>query len=120
MHPIRISLAFLFIALSSMAKAQNQKLDGPFLVKKVIKVYGVCDMCKGRIEKIAKKVPGVTYAHWDADAQTLLVQFLRTRTNPNKIQESIAAGGHDTEKVKAEDAVYEALPDCCHYRTASE
>jgi hypothetical protein len=28
----------------------------------------------------------------------------------------VAMVGHDTEKVKASNVVYESLPDCCKYR----
>jgi Cu(I)/Ag(I) efflux system membrane fusion protein len=119
MKPIRIfSAIMLFLCATSFANAQNYKLDGPFLVKKTIKVYGDCEMCKHRIERAAKATPGVRYAHWDMDSQTLLVEYLRTRTNPEKIQRMIAARGHDTEKYEAVDTSYTKLPDCCHYRTA--
>lgn len=109
-----------FLCATSFAKAQNYKLDGPFLVKKTIKVYGDCEMCKQRIERAAKATPGVRYAHWDMDSQTMLVEYLRTRTNPEKIQQMIAARGHDTEKYEAVDTSYTRLPDCCHYRAGSK
>jgi len=28
--------------------------------------------------------------------------------------------GHDTEKVKADDVVYNNLPPCCHYRKEAD
>jgi len=34
----------------------------------------------------------------------------------NTISKALAAVGHDTDRHKADDAVYEALPGCCHYR----
>jgi Cu(I)/Ag(I) efflux system membrane fusion protein len=37
-------------------------------------------------------------------------------TNRNAIQKAIANAGHDTEKIKAEDKVYNTLPECCKYR----
>jgi len=107
-------IAFAIVATTS-ANAQNSKLDGPFLATKAIKVNGVCDMCKHRIENALKKDPGVSTATWNVDSKTLLVQYFRTKTNPDKIQQLIAAAGHDTEKVGASDVAYNALPDCCHY-----
>src|SRR3972149_456252 len=49
------------------------------------KVFGNCDMCKSRIEKSLK------------------------------INECISAVGHDTEKQKAPDKVYNKLHKCCKY-----
>ena len=113
---IRVFIAFICVfAITSIARAQNSKLDGPFLMKRVIKVYGDCEMCKSRIEKAAKKSPGVTYAHWDADTQQLLVEYNRSRTNPEKIQQVIAARGYDTEKVKASNQAGVNQPDCCRH-----
>jgi copper chaperone CopZ len=101
MKKIRIFIAFICVFVTaSVASAQNSKLDGPFLTKRVIKVYG-CDLCKTRIEKAARQAPGVTYANWDVDTQQLLVEYNRCRTNPEKIQQVIAAWGYDTEKFKA-------------------
>ncbi len=34
------------------------------------------------------------------------------------VQKKIASVGHDNEKYQAEDKVYTALPDCCHYRNS--
>ena len=107
-------IAFVF-AITSVAKAQNYKLDGPFMATKAIKVNGVCYMCKHRIESALKKTPGIWSANWNIESKTLLVQYSRTKINPDKIQQLVAAVGHDTEKVKASDVVYNALPDCCHY-----
>jgi len=118
MNTFRIFIASLcLVAITTVARAQNAKLDGPFLVKKVIKVYGTCDECKGRIEKTARRTPGVTYAHWDADAQKLLVEYNRTKTSPEKIQQAIAAGGHDTEAHKTPGLASADSSACCHHRT---
>jgi copper chaperone CopZ len=117
MSTIRIFIAFICVfAVTSVARAQNAKLDGPFLKKKVIKVYGACDECKGRIERTARRTPGVTYAHWDPDTQKLLVEYNRTKTNPGKIQQAVAAGGHDTEAHKATGLVSTDSSGCCHHR----
>src|SRR6266550_103488 len=86
------------LAITSAAKAQNYKLDGPFLATKAIKVNGVCDMCKHRIESALKNNPGISAANWNIDSKTLLVQYFSTKTNPDKIQQLVAAVGHDTEK----------------------
>ncbi|MBS2212659.1 efflux RND transporter periplasmic adaptor subunit [Carboxylicivirga mesophila] len=81
----------------------------------MIQVAGVCDMCKERIETAALSVTGVTSANWNADKQELHVNYQSKKATTEKIQEAIAKVGHNTEKYKAEDAVYSALPGCCRY-----
>ena len=113
----RLFVIAIAVAITSSAKAQvyNYKLDGPFTTTQSFKVSGVCVMCKHRIENALKKTDGIWSADWNEDSKTLMVSYNRTKTNPDKIQQVIAAIGHDTEKFKASDNVYAALPDCCHY-----
>ncbi|MBK3517018.1 efflux RND transporter periplasmic adaptor subunit [Carboxylicivirga marina] len=81
----------------------------------MLQVSGNCDMCKERIEKAALSVVGVTKANWNADKQELHVNYQSNKANTDKIQKAIAKVGHDTEKYKADDAVYDALHGCCQY-----
>jgi copper chaperone CopZ len=80
-----------------------------------LKVSGNCDMCKARIEKAAKIV-GVTKAEWNKKDKMLTATFDPAKTSIDAIGKKIAESGHDTEKVKATDAVYNKLPGCCQYR----
>ncbi len=91
---------------SKMTKMAHQK----------IKVSGNCEMCKDRIETASKSVSGVRSAEWSTETKMLHVQFDGAKTNLDAIQKAIANAGHDTEKYKASDAVYKALPECCLYR----
>lgn len=79
-------------------------------------VKGSCDMCKERIEKAAKGVNGVLPAHWDKDTQMIHLQYDPQKTSPKAISKAIAKVGHDTDMDKADKAVYDKLPACCHYR----
>jgi len=79
-------------------------------------VSGNCEMCKDRIEKAAKSVKGVTSANWDVDTKKINITYNDKLTNPVSIQKAIAQVGHDTQKVKASDKVYNSLPECCLYR----
>ena len=79
-------------------------------------VKGSCEMCKERIEKAVKSVEGVSFASWDMEKQELHMNFDPAKTNLEAISKVIAAAGHDTDKDKAEQAVYDALPSCCNYR----
>ncbi len=77
-------------------------------------VAGNCGMCKERIEKAALSVLGVSKANWDADKQVIHVNF-SNQTTEDTIKKAIATAGHDTEKYKASDEVYNNLPNCCQY-----
>jgi len=82
-------------------------------------VEGRCSMCKDRIQQALDK-PGIRKAIYNLDEKTLTVAY-----NPKKLEEIqlhnlVAIAGHDTELVKASNAAYMALPDCCRYREGAK
>jgi Cu(I)/Ag(I) efflux system membrane fusion protein len=81
-----------------------------------ILVQGLCDICKERIEKTAKEIGGVSSAIWEIETKQLHLHFDSSKTSPDAVAKAIAKAGHDTEKYKADDKTYDALPDCCKYR----
>lgn len=80
------------------------------------KVFGNCGMCETRIEKVTVEIDGVTSADWDKETKMLEISFSPEKVKLEDIHKAIAKVGHDTEKVKAEDEVYNSLPGCCKYR----
>ncbi len=82
------------------------------------KVNGTCGQCKQRIQK-ALKIKGVQSATWDVATQMLTATYTPSVISLDKLHEIVAGVGHDTEKKKASDKVYKALPDCCLYRDAT-
>lgn len=82
----------------------------------MINVQGLCEICKERIEKAAKGVSGVSSASWDQKTKQLHLNFDPVKTNVDAISKAVAKVGHDTDKYKADKAVYDALPECCKYR----
>jgi periplasmic mercuric ion binding protein len=81
-----------------------------------INVAGKCGMCETRIEKTALAIDGVKKADYDLKAKTLQVTFDEKKTSVDAIEKAMATVGHDTDKYKADDAVYNKLPGCCKYR----
>lgn len=77
-------------------------------------VNGDCGMCKERIETTATK-NGANNAHWNDETKILNLEYDSTQTNLEQILKKIAEAGHDNEKFKAAQEVYEQLPGCCHY-----
>ena len=107
----------LAVFVSVTLSAQNQAKDTKSKTE-TIKVLGNCDMCKTRIEKAAK-AEGASGASWDSKTKLLTLNYDPSKTSIDAIAKKEASVGHDTEKYKAEDKVYNALPGCCKYdRTA--
>lgn len=106
-------ILFFSIFMFSFMFAQAQTPATEAMTTK-FKVYGNCGMCEKRIEKAAK-IEGVTFADWDVDSKILTVHFDANKVKPTKIHQAVAAVGHDTDKVRAEDKVYKKLHECCHY-----
>ena len=76
-------------------------------------------MCTDRIEETAKKA-GAVSAVYSLEDQQLIVGYNPKKTNKDKIINAIVAVGHDAAGKKADDAVYNNLPGCCHYRAGNE
>lgn len=110
MKTTNLIIVIMLLGITSLF-AQSVKTE-KFTVK------GNCGMCESRIEKAAKAVDGVSSADWDQESKEISVSFDETKTDPVKIQKAIAKAGHDTDKYKAEDKTYEALPGCCQYERA--
>lgn len=100
-------LLFTVIAINAQEKSKNSKVE--------VKVSGICDMCKSRIEKAAFKTKGVKSAEWSSDTQSLSLVINERKTDVLTIQKSMAAIGHDTEGVQATNEAYNNLHGCCKY-----
>lgn len=97
---------------------QTESTEVAELQEASFKVFGNCDLCKGRIEKAAIGVDGVQTAEWDKESKILKISH--ESINIHGVHEAVVAVGHDTEMHKADDAVYKAIPECCYYREGSE
>ena len=119
MTTIKTLFAMLFaFATIQSANAQSDKTQRTIGIKtQYIKVSGTCSMDKRRIETAAYSVDGIKSANWNEYTQVLTLTYSVFRKDAaDNVQKKIAAVGNDTEKYRANDAVYQALPDCCHYQ----
>jgi Cu(I)/Ag(I) efflux system membrane fusion protein len=80
------------------------------------RVEGNCEMCKERIETAAKSVQSVESADWNVETKQLHISFNNSLTKINVVKKVIAEAGHDNDKYRASDEVYNKLPECCLYR----
>lgn len=107
-------IAIILIANSVFAQENAKKTE-----TSEFKVWGVCEQCKARIENAAL-IKGVKLAEWNKQTQMLKVIFVPEKVTLDDIHKAVAEAGHDTEKVKAADEVYNKLPKCCLYRDGVE
>ena len=116
---MKTKVKFLFIGaiavLFSVSANAQEASATPAKVTCKFKVEGVCDMCKKVIQNAAF-IKGVKYASWDKESGMIEVVYKSAKTSEQLIHESIAKSGYSTEKVKAGDKAYDALPDCCKYK----
>lgn len=110
MKKVIVFSAFILLAVT-LTIAQEDKIK-----ETEFKVFGNCGMCKNRIEKTLK-IKEVKFAKWDKKSKMLKIAFDSTSISVDSLHKRIAAVGHDTEKFKAPDKVYENLPKCCLYRS---
>jgi Cu(I)/Ag(I) efflux system membrane fusion protein len=119
---LAVAVAFIAAGNSCSKKVSNkntQVITTPAEVKitqATLEVQGRCEMCKTRIEEVAKKVEGVVEASWDTETRKLSYGYDAGKTSPQAVSKVIAQAGHDTELYKADDEIYNTLPGCCKYR----
>jgi len=101
-------LSFLLVSMFSFAQTKDSTLT------EKIKVWGICDMCKTKIEKAAKAA-GAATADWNDESKVLNVTYSATKSNNKKIQQKVAYAGYDTQDLRTTDAAFNKLPGCCKY-----
>jgi periplasmic mercuric ion binding protein len=116
MKSIKITIAIIAILITTgvIAYSQTSAQKSGTTKTETLKVWGNCDMCKARIEKTVLAA-GATSADWSTETKMLTVKYDPSKTNGESLSKKLAAVGHDTEKFKADDKAYNALPSCCKY-----
>lgn len=110
---------FFVITLLSLAFTKPiQNNHGPKPIRKTVisfEVQGNCGECKERIEGALDK-KGIYKAIYNIESSTVTITYDPTKLQEIQLHNMIAMVGHDTNKVKASNVVYQSLPDCCKYR----
>lgn len=105
----------VLLVMSAWVQPLRAQQTMPGIATMICTVRGVCEQCKERIEGALVR-RGIASASWNIDTKLLTVVYDSARIKPIQIHTWVAAVGHDTELKKSKDAVYRALPACCHYR----
>jgi len=106
----------IFAVVFSMTLSHS--VNAQKAVKLDFQVSAVCSMCEERIEK-ALDVKGIKMADYNLENGHLEVVYNPKVLSEEQVHQIVADAGHDTEKIKASDEVYNALHDCCKYRENS-
>jgi len=85
------------------------------LKQEMFKVLGNCNMCEETIETAVKALDGVNEADWNQETKIIHISFNSDKIKLADIHKAIAKLGYDTELEKADDEVYNNLPECCQY-----
>ena len=104
---------FTIILITGMAINPPKKTICSF------KVFGVCEMCKERIENALDR-KGIYKAVYNFKSEQLTVTYNALLFKEEQFHNIVAMVGHDTEEVKADNVVYSNLPDCCKYRDGAK
>jgi copper chaperone CopZ len=111
------AIAFFFAAILGLGSIPKPEATGNVITESFT-VYGNCGMCKNRIET-ALKVKGVKRATWNTETHIATVTFDSTKVTLDQLHQAVANVGHDTDKVRAKDEVYQKLHSCCQYERKS-
>ena len=106
---MRTLFAIVVLLLSLNIRAQQKGIKTETFI-----VNGNCGECKERIEN-AGDIKGVKLLKWNTESKVASVTFDTAKTDLLKIQQAIAAHGHDAGEVKASEKSYKKLPSCCRY-----
>ncbi len=107
--PILLSICILGLNSCGIFQGNKNKVNTSFTV------FGNCEMCKERIENALDR-KGIQSAYWSKEEQKVFITYNSDLFNEEQLHNIVAMVGHDTEKVKADNIVYQNLPGCCHYR----
>ena len=112
MNYIKQLMVVAIVALASMS-AQAQEADKRGNVTIQIQTTAECEMCKDRIEEAMYYHKGVKLAELEMPSKVLTVKFKESKTNAAAIRKAVSDLGYGADELKADEAAYEALPNCC-------
>lgn len=106
----------LFLIITASFAFSSYSMRPPKKTTIAFKVFGVCEMCKERIESALDR-KGVYKAVYNYNSHMVTITYNpQIFTKEEQFHNIVAMAGHDTEVIKADNVVYSNLPDCCKYR----
>jgi copper chaperone CopZ len=103
----KIIAAAIFTTLLSIQNSTAQTTA-------VLRVPGMCDMCKKRIE-LAADIKGVKDANYNLEKKELTLVYKPDKVDLQTIAAEILKAGYDVDSLRAPDEAYKKLDHCCQY-----
>lgn len=119
MKPINIRRFTTILIVGSLISSCSVFLSKDTKTTTSLGVSGNCEMCRERIETALDR-KGILSAYWSKEEQKVFITYRNDKFEEIQLHNIVAMVGHDTEKVKADNVVYNNLPPCCHYRKEAE
>jgi hypothetical protein len=104
---ITIAAAFLLSITSCASGFKNATTQ-------TVQINGNCGMCETTIENAGNKKKEATL-DWNRETKLAVLVYDSVKTNRDEILKRVALAGYDNQSFRADDAVYNSLPGCCHY-----
>jgi copper chaperone CopZ len=80
----------------------------------ILRVPGMCDMCKKRIE-LAADIKGVKDANYNLEKKELTIVYKPEKVDIQTIAAEILKAGYDVDSLHAPNEAYLKLDKCCQY-----
>lgn len=111
MKYLTLLLSLMISSFSFSQDNSSKSQSASFIVK------GVCEMCEDRIENGTIMLKGVKYSNWEIVSNKISIIYNSKKIKLDDIHKEISLLGHSTEKYDAPEKIYNALPDCCKYKS---
>ena len=102
----------LFLAVCFSAPFFNFDINAQTTA--VLRVPGMCDMCKKRIE-IAADIKGVKDANYNLEKKELTIVYKPEKVDLQTIAAEILKIGYDVDSLRAPEEAYKKLDHFCQY-----
>ena len=103
-------IAFLLLSVNAWAKTETI----------TIKSSIVCEMCESNIRNAFAYEKGVKRITFNLDNAEITVKYNPKQTSPETIKKKISALGYDADEVKANEAAFNKLNECCKSKEKCE
>lgn len=104
------SLLFVvMLFIGSVAFGQKE----PKVLTVEIQTSAECNDCKVRLEEALNYTKGVNFAELDLNTRKLTVKFKTAAISFDEIKKQISLLGYNADDVKADEAAFNKLPECC-------
>lgn len=107
MMAVLVLIAFSFVG-ATKASAQSKKTS---VIE--IKTSAVCGTCKEKIEGGLAYEKGVKKAKLNLETKVVTVEYVESKTTPEKIRLAISKLGYDADGIPADKVAYSKLSPCC-------